>query len=323
MPLTLEELQELQADAMADDIDIDLEKMSLWTKDQATTYFESGGTEEPKEAKAAPPLPPAPAEDFKKWFPKYKKLPSPKMRLVCFHNAGSAESVYTTRGVRQTAEAPFVAASEKGIELLACELPGREQRRNETRFTQLQPAAKALYPILAPVLQEPVPYVLVGHSMGTWMLYEFMCLLVAEGIPLPKQIVVSSFPGPSIPLADRPWTPQKTLADPAFMDECRGWDVNEIVFQGSNWKTFGAMMRDDFTLFDEYAMGIKEKFDVPIRAFYAESDKKVKKSHVELWRGFTSEKFLGPEVVPGNHLFFYQYPVRNAWMDSVIQGLPL
>ena len=36
MPLTLEELQGIQADAMADDLEIDFEKMSLWTTDQAT-----------------------------------------------------------------------------------------------------------------------------------------------------------------------------------------------------------------------------------------------------------------------------------------------
>ena len=47
MPLTLEKLQELQSDAMADDVDIDLEKMSLWTEEQAVAYFESGGTVQP------------------------------------------------------------------------------------------------------------------------------------------------------------------------------------------------------------------------------------------------------------------------------------
>mgnify|MGYP006932645595 CR=1 FL=1 len=46
--LTLAELQDVQADAMADDVDIDLEKMSLWSAAEAATYFESGGEQEPK-----------------------------------------------------------------------------------------------------------------------------------------------------------------------------------------------------------------------------------------------------------------------------------
>ena len=47
MPLTLEELEDARAEAMADDIEIDLAKMSLWSRDAAVAYFESGGTEEP------------------------------------------------------------------------------------------------------------------------------------------------------------------------------------------------------------------------------------------------------------------------------------
>ena len=33
-----------------------------------------------------------------------------------------------------------------------------------------------------------IPYVLVGHSVGTWMLYEFLKMLISKGIPLPKQV---------------------------------------------------------------------------------------------------------------------------------------
>ena len=47
MRLTLERLVELQADAMADDIPINYERMSLWTEGEVTAYFESGGQEEP------------------------------------------------------------------------------------------------------------------------------------------------------------------------------------------------------------------------------------------------------------------------------------
>ena len=45
MPLTLAELDSIQADAMADDVEIDFEKMRLWTHEQAVVFFETG--EEP------------------------------------------------------------------------------------------------------------------------------------------------------------------------------------------------------------------------------------------------------------------------------------
>ena len=54
---------------MADDIEIDFEKMSLWTADEATAYLESGGEDEPGKAPAGPAaaaqLPKPTAEEFK------------------------------------------------------------------------------------------------------------------------------------------------------------------------------------------------------------------------------------------------------------------
>lgn len=35
-------------------------------------------------------------------------------------------------------------------------------------------------------------------------------------------------------------------------EECRGWDVNEVVFTPALWPTYQSLMRADFTLFDEY-----------------------------------------------------------------------
>ena len=43
MPLTERELRDLQADSMADDVQIDLELMRHWTAEQASDYFLSGG----------------------------------------------------------------------------------------------------------------------------------------------------------------------------------------------------------------------------------------------------------------------------------------
>eukprot|EP00966_Prymnesium_polylepis_P037363 867737-Prymnesium_polylepis.1 len=46
MLLTLSDLERIREDAMAEDVDIDLARMSAWTEEQATTYFENGGEEE-------------------------------------------------------------------------------------------------------------------------------------------------------------------------------------------------------------------------------------------------------------------------------------
>ena len=42
MPLTQAELEGIQADAMADDIAIEFERMQFWTAEQAQAYFATG-----------------------------------------------------------------------------------------------------------------------------------------------------------------------------------------------------------------------------------------------------------------------------------------
>lgn len=37
-----------------------------------------------------------------------------------------------------------------------------------------------------------------------------------------------------------------------FQEECRAWDVNEVVFLPAMWSAFEPLMRADFTLFDQY-----------------------------------------------------------------------
>jgi len=268
---------------------------------------------------------------MKQWFPKIINPDIvPKFRLVCFHNAGSSETVYTGRGMRQPTENPFVLhCQEKGGQLLAVQLPGRDSGKDLPRKRQLPPYVQDLFPVLAPTLQEDIPYVVISHSMGTWFAYEFLKECAAKGIPLPKQWVVSGFPAPSIPESERPWNKNAPMNDPAFFDEARGWDVNEIVFQPPNWKTFGGMMRDDFTLFDEYKYTpppphlLKGEFPFPIKATYFKKDKRCKKQHLEMWKDFTSEKlaFTATEF-EGNHLFFYDFPSRNKWMEAVCSTLP-
>jgi hypothetical protein len=49
------------------------------------------------------------------------------------------------------------------------------------------PYVDQLFPVLAPLLQQKVPYVVICHSMGTWLAYELLKMFVLKGIPLPEQ----------------------------------------------------------------------------------------------------------------------------------------
>jgi hypothetical protein len=38
-----------------------------------------------------------------------------------------------------------------------------------------------------------------------------------------------------------------------LQDECRGWDISDVVFSAGMWGMYQPMLRADFKLFDEYA----------------------------------------------------------------------
>jgi hypothetical protein len=50
MALSEERLLAIRAEAFADDVDIDIDRMRHWTADEASQYFESGGTVLPTRA---------------------------------------------------------------------------------------------------------------------------------------------------------------------------------------------------------------------------------------------------------------------------------
>lgn len=84
MTLTLEQLESIQADNLADDITIDFPRMSLWNEEQADEYFASGGQKDPDVQPPAPtaPLVPPPITPLGR-----------KPRVAILHGTASNETI--------------------------------------------------------------------------------------------------------------------------------------------------------------------------------------------------------------------------------------
>lgn len=93
---------------------------------------------------------------------------------------------------------------------------------------------------------------LVAHSVGTWISFEFLQACRGAGVPLPKLAFLSGMASPDIPFEERPWRQQKNLNEEEFKDECREWDISEVVFSAGMWPMYQPLLRADFTIFDEY-----------------------------------------------------------------------
>jgi surfactin synthase thioesterase subunit len=265
---------------------------------------------------------------FKSWFPaSSERLSKPLLRVLCFANAGGSENTYTgpvIKAGKRNANRLMQWASENQVEVLAPQLPGRESRRKEPALDSCVGAARALLPIITPEVSDGVPYVIVAHSVGCWVAYELVRLLKQHSLPQPVHSFLSSFPAPDMPVAERPWTANGggTLADKKFQDECRGWDVNDVVFSEQMWGVYGGLLRADFGLFDTYKPeGADKSMGTSITVFYASSDKKITEAHVRGWERFSGEGTFSVSSIEGNHMFVSNQGQKAAWFDTVATQL--
>jgi len=264
-----------------------------------------------------------------KYAMKYKILgypqAEPKLRVFCFHNAGSAESNYTQPGTALVAW----AKETKAVEVVALDYPGRDKMLKEKKHTTTDTLAPELLAVVHEMISDGVPYIIWGHSMGTWVAFEFLILARKIGLPMPKAAFLMAFPAPHMPVAQRPWHRSQRLKDDALKEELLNWDkghfsgAGKVVFDQPGWKdTWEPLMRADFRVFDEYKFkhAGTPKFDFPIHAWHFAEEHYNKAEMIELWRDWTSGDFDHKVMEGMGHLTcFYKPDLKKKYFQEVVE----
>merc|ERR1711862_9880 len=127
--------------------------------------------------------------------------------------------------------------------------------------------------------------------------------------------------GPSLPAEERPWRVNRELSEEEFKNECRRWNISEVVFDRM-WSVYHPMLRADFKLFDEYEYKHQDKPKFPWRvtAFSAKDDGMVTPAMCRGWEEQTSGEFELVEL-DGNHMFPLNREQKSAWLAKIAQGL--
>lgn len=94
------------------------------------------------------------------WSRVYMPRPAAQLRLVCFPQAGAGASVFHGWAQRLP----------ESIELVAVQYPGRQDRRHEEPFADLEALAAAAAQALQPLFDRPVAF--FGHSLGAIVAFE-------------------------------------------------------------------------------------------------------------------------------------------------------
>src|SRR5262245_16106210 len=88
------------------------------------------------------------------WITCFRPNPQADKRLFCFPYAGGGSSLFRT----------WSAGLPPQVEVCAVQLPGRENRFGEPRYTCLMPLVEVLGEVIRPYLT--VPFAFFGHSLG-------------------------------------------------------------------------------------------------------------------------------------------------------------
>ena len=232
----------------------------------------------------------------------------PRRRLVCFPFAGGGAGLYK----------PWAEHVAADVELLAVQLPGRENRLLEPPLRQLTQAADLLVSSLQRLPW--LPTVFFGHSMGALLAYE-----TALRLPPSRRLsrlVVSGRSGPHMP----PTTPPvDTLDDPAFLALLGGMGGTSaaVLDQPELMRLLMPMLRADFGMVDHYRPApTAPRLSCPVLAAHGQDDPSTSVARMQAWAGVTHAPFH-LLAFPGGHFFLHDERARLVRAMGLSMGQDL
>ncbi|MBI4363879.1 MAG: thioesterase [Candidatus Latescibacteria bacterium] len=215
------------------------------------------------------------------------------MRLIALPYAGRGASAF----------GHFASFVPEGIELLAVQFPGREDRLAEPRFTSIDPLVAAVAEAFVRDLlhAEPLPYVLFGHSLGGLVAFELTRDLRRRGATLPIEVLIS---GRLPPDHDAPPLGLHRLPEDAFrrsMRELAG-TPEEVLRNEDLMGILSPILRDDLEICETYVFRPEAPLEVPLTVYGGIDDASVPTEILPGWAR-QSRKECTVRPVQGTHWF--------------------
>ena len=225
------------------------------------------------------------------WFHIWDSKIDPSLRLFCFPYAGGGASAFRD----------WVSFLPDDVELVALQLPGRENRINEPPYTELPLLINQLQISITSFLD--VPSVFFGHSMGGTTAYELAYHLHQCGMTLPMRLVLSG--------SKTPHTPNRrpimySLPEQEFKQ--RLMEMNgtppDLLHNQELMDLLGPTLRADMQLVETWNREVSYPLEIPITVLGGETDEEVWHSELIEWEQYTNNEF---EIFmfEGDHFFLH------------------
>jgi len=212
-------------------------------------------------------------------------------RLFCFHYAGSGGSIFR----------PWTERLSDQVELIAVQLPGRENRLDEPLLHSMELVTSPLADALPPLLDKPFAF--FGHSTGAVICFELSRVLRKRSLPEPRLLIVSSQDAPQI----KPAVLRHQLSDAEFIEvirQCNG--TPEVVLRNpALLELLLPRIRADGAVYETYHCEQQQPLDCRIVVFHGFDDHLVSHAGLAAWRAQTRHSFRRYGF-PGGHFFVHE-----------------
>lgn len=213
-----------------------------------------------------------------------------RLRMFCFPYAGGGASAFAGWQRRLGAT----------VDVQPVQLPGREGRMAEPRFTDLPALVADLDAEIGPELDRP--HVLFGHSMGALIAFALTQHRRALGARLPLALVLSSHRAPHLP--------PPPIAGGQVMDDgelVRGLSalggLPQALLDRPEWLTaLLPVVRGDLMVCTGAGSVDRSPLPVPLHVFGGVEDRLVTAPEIREWAAYTTRE-SETEVLPGGHFF--------------------
>ena len=224
--------------------------------------------------------------------------------LFCFPNAGGGASAYSS----------WARALVPDIAVYPVQLPGRENRVMERRFTRFDELIEALAEALQPHFT--LPFAFFGHSMGALICFGLTRYLRRQGRPTPEYLFLSAYRAPHIPNKEQ----LHQSSDAELIRKVLELNGTQpgVLENPELRQLLLPIFRADFAICETFVYTPEEPLSIPLTVFGGQQDKRVGQSELEAWREHTSREFA-LHILPGDHFFWRSNP-RPVW-QSISQSM--
>jgi medium-chain acyl-[acyl-carrier-protein] hydrolase len=227
--------------------------------------------------------------------------PRAKLRLFCLPYAGGGASAFT--------EWPSLISSD--VEIIAIQLPGREDRVTDDAFTEAGPLVRSLVQAVRPYLTMPVA--VFGHSGGAAMAYELAITLRRRLRFDLAYLFISGHPAPDMACSRQVHSlPDDEFAQ--FISDLGGTNT-ELLEDYDARSVILPPIRADFAMWETHKFSVDSPLDTPITVFGGLGDPIVRPAELTQWRDRTTGNFRVC-LFPGGHFFM---KARNRMLIEEIE----